>query len=68
MTDNQEYGEKMADKIEWYKQIGYKSIDEGGRFIVSVYQDEEHFIGLIDSIIEKMKVISVPCGFFKDNL
>ena len=60
--------EHFGMTIEWYKQIGYKSIDEGGRFIVSVYQDEEHFIGLIDSIIEKMKVISVPCGFFKDNL
>lgn len=68
MTDDLEYGEKMADKIEWYKQIGYKSIDEGGRFIVSVYQDEEHFIGLIDNIIEKMKVISIPCGFLKDNI
>ena len=36
--------------------------------LFSVYQDEEHFIGLIDNIIEKMKVISIPCGFLKDNI
>lgn len=63
MTDNQKYGEKMTEKIEWYKQIGYKSIDEGGRLIVTVYQSEEHFIGMIDRIIERIKSISIPCGF-----
>ena len=68
MTDDLEYGEKMADKIEWYRQIGYKNIDEGGRLIVSIYQNEEHFISLIDNIIEKMKTISIPCGFLQDNL
>lgn len=67
MTENQKYADKMAEKIEWYKQIGYKSIDDGGRLIVTVYRNEKHFIGLIENIIEKMKVISIPCGYISDE-
>lgn len=65
MLNNVAYDEKMTEKIEWYKRIGYRSIEEGGRLIISSFNDEAQFIGHIESIIEKIKTISIPCGFFR---
>lgn len=56
VLNNTKYDDSMIKKIELYQQID-KSIDEGGGLIFSVYQDEEHFIGLINNTIEKMKLL-----------
>lgn len=65
MLNNVKYDEKMSEKIAWYKRIGYRSIDDGGRLIITSFNDEAQFIGHIESIIERIKTISVPCGFLR---
>ena len=35
MTDNPAYADGMAEKLAWYRQISYKSIEENGRLIVT---------------------------------
>ena len=38
MLDNPRYCEYMVDKLEWYKRVDYKGIDEGGRLAVTCYE------------------------------
>lgn len=65
MLNNVEYHEKMSEKIEWYKRIGCRSIDEGGRFVISLYRNEKQFVATIEAIIERLKTISIPTGFLR---
>lgn len=51
------YDEYMMEKLEWYSQIGHKSIDEGGRLIITRYDNEDQFIKSINNIIERIKSI-----------
>ncbi len=39
MTNNEVYKSKMADKIEWYKQNGFKTIENGGNLIFTYYSN-----------------------------
>ncbi len=58
MLDNPTYYEQMIDKLQWYKRIGYRSIDEGGKLIVTRYDNESQFIKSVENIIEKIKYMS----------
>ncbi len=58
MLNHPQYDEYMMDKLKWYRQIGYKSINEGGKLIVTRYDDENQFIKSIENIIERLKKIS----------
>src|SRR5690606_35377159 len=43
MGDDLDYGERMTDKIQWYRSRGYKLINEAGRLIVSYFENEGSF-------------------------
>lgn len=58
MLDNPRYCEYMVDKLEWYKRVGYKSIDEGGRLAVTCYENENQFITSVENVIERLKEMS----------
>lgn len=65
LSENTCYAEQMEEKIAWYQRIGIKNIEKGGRFIGTIYITEEHFIKLVDDLIEKMKEVIVPTGFLR---
>lgn len=48
----------MVDKLEWYKRVGYKGIDEGGRLAVTCYENENLFITSVENVIERLKEMS----------
>ena len=50
-----EYAEDMAEKIQWYRSIGHRCVDKGGDLIVTVYQDENQFVGLVQQMINRIK-------------
>ena len=58
MLDNPRYCEYMVDKLEWYKRVGYKGIDEGGRLAVTCYENENQFITSVENVIERLKEMS----------
>lgn len=42
MTNSEEYKSKMADKIEWYKENGFKTIENGGDLILTYYSNDNN--------------------------
>lgn len=65
LSENARYAEKMIEKIDWYQRIGIKNIEDGGRFVGTIYVNEEHFIKLVDDLIERMKEVIIPTGFLR---
>lgn len=65
LTRNEDYADAMAEKIAWYRRIGIDSIERGGRFICTVFVDEQHFAKLVDDLISEMDRIVVPIGFLR---
>ncbi len=55
INDESDYGEAMADKLSWYRDIGFRSIEEGGRLVVTIYQDDDQLVAAVTRLIEKMK-------------
>ena len=67
MTDNPSYADGMAEKLAWYRQISYKSIEENGRLIVTVYENAAQFIDAVARMIQRMDEIIAPCGFLSPS-
>ena len=67
MTDNPAYADGMAEKLAWYRQISYKSIEENGRLIVTVYENAAQFIDAVARMIQRMDEIIAPCGFLSPS-
>lgn len=65
LSENARYAEEMAEKINWYQRIGIKNIEDGGRFIGTIFINESHFAKLVDDLIEKMGKVIIPTGFLK---
>lgn len=65
LSENARYAEAMAEKISWYRQIGIKSIEAGGRFIVTIFTDEGRFVKSVDDLIERMGKVIIPTGFLR---
>lgn len=65
LSENVYYAEEMAEKINWYQRIGIKNIEDGGRFIGTIFINESHFTKLVDDLIEKMREIIIPTGFLR---
>lgn len=55
MLNQPQYDEYMLEKLAWYSRLGYKSINEGGRLIVTRYDNEDQFIKSVTNIIERIK-------------
>ena len=54
MTNKEIYKSKMADKIEWYRNNGFKTIEDGGNLIYTYYstdnrlkKDVNKYLGII---------------------
>ncbi len=68
LTRDDDYRDRMAERIAWYRRIGIDSIDSidrGGRFIGTIFVSENHFIKLVDDVIAKLDTIIVPVGFLR---
>lgn len=52
MTHKEEYKEEMFEKIKWYKENNYKSVDVGGTLIYTYYQNESSFQNDIEKNIK----------------
>lgn len=68
LAQNERYMQKMAEKIEWYRRIGISRIEDGGRFIATIFINENHFVKLVDEMILKMKEVIVSDGFIRNGL
>lgn len=55
MSNNQNYSDKIAERIKWYLEKGYKYIEKGGRLIVTQYKDEQDFHNEVERIIGLIK-------------
>ncbi|HIS33869.1 MAG TPA: hypothetical protein IAA79_03000 [Candidatus Avirikenella pullistercoris] len=66
LSEKKKYMENMAEKIAWYQSIGISKIEDGGRFIATIFVNEHHFVELVDTMIAKMKEIVIPSGFIRD--
>lgn len=56
INNESEYGERMVDKLKWYRKIGFKSIEEGGVLAVTIYQNDEQFVASVLKLIEQLKI------------
>lgn len=63
MTDIPSYADDMTEKLAWYRQIGYKSIEENGRLIATVYENDAQFTDAAARMIRRMDEVIAPCGF-----
>jgi hypothetical protein len=64
LSDDPDYFEEMNDKLKWYDNAGLKSIDEGGRLIVTLYFNDPHQLtSLVDDAIGKMDQVIIPEGY-----
>lgn len=43
MTNNEKYLDKIPQKIKWYRDNGLETIEKGGNFIISFYQERTFF-------------------------
>lgn len=67
LSEKGKYMENMAEKIDWYQRIGIYKIEDGGRFIATIFINENHFVKLVDEMILKMKEVIVPDGFIRNG-
>ena len=51
MTNSEYYKDRIADKVEWYSQAGFKRLEEGGNLIYTYYTDEHSFHRSIEQYI-----------------
>lgn len=56
MTNSDGYKSKMVEKLEWYKNNGYKTIKEGGNLIYTFYSNHNNFKKDVDNSIKKITV------------
>lgn len=49
------YDEYMVCKLEQYSRLGHKDIDEGGRLVVTRYENEYQFVASVGRAIAKLK-------------
>ena len=54
MTNNEGYRSKMIEKLEWYKNNGYKTVIEGGNLIYTYYSNQNNFKKDVDNFIKKI--------------
>lgn len=55
MLNHPRYDEYMVDKLAWYRQMGYKSIEDGGRLVVTRCDTEDQFIKSVEDVIARLK-------------
>lgn len=55
MTNDEVYRTKMVDKIEWYKNNGFKTIEKGGNLIYTYYTNTNNLIKDVKKIIQIIK-------------
>lgn len=55
MTNKEIYKSKMADKIEWYKNNGFKNIEDGGNLIYTYYSTDNRLKKDINKYLEIIK-------------
>jgi hypothetical protein len=55
MTNNDSYKLMMIDKIEWYKNNGFRTIEEGGNLICTYYSNDNN---LQKDILKTLKIIT----------
>lgn len=55
MTDFNDYMEKIDERIYWFKELGYRYIEEGGRLVITYYKDEIEFKNDVERVIELIK-------------
>lgn len=58
MTNNENYKSKMTDKIEWYRNNGFKSIENGGEIIYTYYSNDNRLKKDVDKYIEIIKAVN----------
>ena len=55
MTNNEQYKAKMTDKIEWYRNNGFRNIEDGGNLIYTYYSTDNRLKKDVDKYLEKIK-------------
>jgi hypothetical protein len=55
MTNNEHYKTKMTDKIEWYRNNGFRNIEDGGNLIYTYYSTDNRLKKDVDKYLEKIK-------------
>ncbi|RYD95891.1 MAG: hypothetical protein EOP54_14985 [Sphingobacteriales bacterium] len=56
MKNNEAYMDSRSDKIKWYHKIGYKEIDNGGRLILTIYENDKQFTLSVKDKISKIMI------------
>lgn len=59
MTNNENYKEKMTEKIAWYKNNGFFTIEEGGNLIYTYYSNDNNLIKDVNRYIEKLTATNI---------
>ena len=55
MTNNELYKNKMAEKINWYKSNGFKTVENGGKLIYTYYTTDIEFAKNISKYIRLIR-------------
>lgn len=55
MTNSEYYKDGVVKKLEWYKDAGFKPLEEGGAVIFTYYRNEHDFHRSVQRIIERIR-------------
>jgi hypothetical protein len=55
INNNSEYSDKMTSKVQWYRDKGYRLIEEGGNLIITYFENDKKLYDSVASIIETIK-------------
>ncbi len=58
MTNNEIYKSKITDKIEWYRNNGFKTIEDGGNLIYTYYSTDNRLKKDVDKYLEIIKAVN----------
>jgi hypothetical protein len=66
LSENEEYMENMTEKIVWYQGQRIFKVEDGGRFIATIFVNENQFVELVDQMIGMMHEIVIPSKLIQD--
>ncbi|MEQ9404333.1 MAG: hypothetical protein RIM99_12140 [Cyclobacteriaceae bacterium] len=51
MTNNKRYKDEMVEKIAWYKNNGFKTLEEGGNLILTYFTDDKSLLREVSRLL-----------------
>lgn len=55
MTNSEHYKDGLVEKLEWFKNAGYRTVEDGGNVIFTYYRNEHDFHRSVQRYIQQIR-------------